>query len=71
MPRVSGAQATAGRSVELKLSAMTSGDIIAFSIHGGGIDHVGMYAGNGKNVEQVDLTDTYWSKLPRTVRRFL
>ena len=25
----------------------------------------------GKNVEQVDLTDAYWSKLPWTVRRFL
>ncbi|WP_406054496.1 NlpC/P60 family protein [Kribbella sp. NBC_00889] len=80
IPRVSSAQATAGRPVEPKLAAMAPGDIIAFSIHGGGIDHVGIYAGNGtmihaprtgKNVEQVDLTDAYWSKLQWTVRRFL
>ncbi|TCC33893.1 hypothetical protein E0H75_42305 [Kribbella capetownensis] len=80
IPRVSSAQATAGRPVEPKLAAMAPGDIIAFSIHGGGIDHVGIYAGNGtmihaprtgKNVEPVDLTDAYWSKLPWTVRRFL
>ena len=80
IPRVSSAQATAGRPVAPVLAAMAPGDVIAFSIHGGGIDHVGLYAGNGtmihapktgKNVEQVDLTDAYWSKLPWTVRRFL
>jgi cell wall-associated NlpC family hydrolase len=80
IPRVSSAQAAAGRPVAPVLAAMAPGDVIAFSIHGGGIDHVGLYAGNGtmihapstgKNVEQVDLTDAYWSKLPWTVRRFL
>lgn len=80
IPRVSSAQATAGKPVVPVLSAMVPGDVIAFSIHGGGIDHVGIYAGNGtmihaprtgKNVEQVDLTSSYWSKLPWTVRRFL
>jgi hypothetical protein len=80
IPRVSSDQARAGKPVPPSLAAMAPGDIIAFSIHGGGIDHVGIYAGNGtmihaprtgKNVEQVDLTDAYWSKLPWTVRRFL
>jgi cell wall-associated NlpC family hydrolase len=80
IPRVSSDQARAGTAVPPTLAAMVPGDIIAFSIHGKGIDHVGIYAGNGtmihapstgKNVEQVDLTDNYWSKLPWTVRRFL
>jgi hypothetical protein len=80
IPRVSSDQAAAGKPIQPSLAAMAPGDVIAFSIHGGGIDHVGIYAGNGtmihaprtgKNVEQVDLTDNYWSKLNWTVRRFL
>jgi hypothetical protein len=80
IPRVSRAQATAGKPVAPVLAAMVPGDIIAFSIKGGGIDHVGIYAGNGtmihaprtgKNVEQVDLTSGEWAKRPWTVRRFL
>lgn len=80
IPRVSSAQAVAGKPVPPVLASMAPGDVIAFSIHGGGIDHVGLYAGNGtmihaprtgKNVEQVDLTDAYWSKLNWTVRRFM
>jgi hypothetical protein len=80
IPRVSRDQARAGKPVPSSLAAMAPGDVIAFSIHGSGIDHIGIYAGNGtmihapstgKNVEQVDLTDAYWSKRPWTVRRFL
>lgn len=80
IPRVSRDQARAGKPVPSELEAMAPGDIIAFSIKGGAIDHVGVYAGNGtmihaprtgKNVEQADLTDGYWSKMPWTVRRFL
>jgi cell wall-associated NlpC family hydrolase len=80
LPRVSTDQARVGKAVDPRLDAMAPGDLIAFSINGGRIDHIGVYAGNGvmihaprtgSNVEQVDLTDDRWSRLPWTVRRIL
>ena len=80
LPRVSRDQARLGVAIPANLTAMQPGDLIAMSLHGGGIDHVGIYAGNGKmlhaprtgkNVEITNLTAGYYKSKPWTVRRLM
>jgi cell wall-associated NlpC family hydrolase len=80
LPRVSSQQALTGLPVAPDLRAMQPGDLIHFSLDGGAIDHVGVYAGGGvmihaprtgKNVERVSLSDPYYASKAWTVRRVL
>ena len=50
LPRVSTAQATAGREVEKSLGALARGDILTFASQPGGskVSHVGLYLGQGR-----------------------
>ena len=50
LPRVSTAQATAGREVEKSLEALARGDILTFASQPGGsrVSHVGLYLGDGR-----------------------
>jgi len=50
LPRVSTAQATAGREVEKSLAALARGDILTFASQPGGskVNHVGLYLGQGR-----------------------
>lgn len=48
LPRVSRDQAVAGTSLPLDLAALEPGDLMAFASKGGRIDHVAIYAGDGR-----------------------
>ena len=50
LPRVSTAQASAGREVEKSLGALARGDILTFASQPGGskVSHVGLYLGQGR-----------------------
>ena len=50
LPRVSTAQALAGREVEKSLEALARGDILTFASQPGGskVSHVGLYLGEGR-----------------------
>jgi cell wall-associated NlpC family hydrolase len=48
LPRTSGQQAGAGRAVPEALSALRPGDLMFFDTDGGGVDHVAIYAGDGR-----------------------
>lgn len=47
LPRVSRYQARTGSRVERDLGALMPGDILTFSVDGGGVSHVGLYVGDG------------------------
>ena len=68
LPRVAREQAQTGASVER--SQLTAGDLVFFSTHSGGVDHVGIYIGEGKflhaprtgrDVTVSNLDSGYWS----------
>ena len=50
LPRVSSAQASAGKEVEKSLDALSRGDILTFASQPGGsrVSHVGLYLGDGR-----------------------
>lgn len=48
LPRVSRDQARAGRALPLEVSALEPGDLVAFASRNGVIDHIAIYAGNGR-----------------------
>ena len=48
LPRVSRDQARAGSPVPIDVQAMEPGDLIAFAPTGGEINHIAIYAGNGR-----------------------
>jgi len=50
LPRVSSAQASAGKEVERSLDALSRGDILTFASQPGGsrVSHVGLYLGDGR-----------------------
>ncbi|MFD8146135.1 NlpC/P60 family protein [Streptomyces sp. NPDC059708] len=78
LPRTSEEQATAG--TEVQRDQIRVGDVIAFQLHGGGdYDHIGIYIGNGRMihaprtgdvVKEADLSDSYYSSKPQTIRRY-
>jgi cell wall-associated NlpC family hydrolase len=68
LPRVSRDMANSGTSVER--SQLTAGDLVFFSTHSKGVDHVGIYVGDGKflhaprtgrDVTVSNLDTGYWS----------
>jgi cell wall-associated NlpC family hydrolase len=74
VPRVTGDQSRAGRSVSLKQAY--SGDILVFSINSG--LHTAIYTGNGefihspssgKRVRKDKVDDPYWKSRLRDIRR--
>lgn len=48
LPRVSRDQARAGSALPLDLNVLEPGDLIAFAPNGGEINHIAIYAGNGR-----------------------
>lgn len=68
LPRVSRDMAQTGAQVER--SQLTAGDLVFFSTHSGGVDHVGIYIGEGKflhaprtgrDVTVSNLDSGYWN----------
>ena len=75
IPRVSSQQATAGRAVP-SLADARPGDLVFFdhSSSRGGIDHVGIYIGNGKMIaapKPGDVVKVADVGTPASIRRFL
>ncbi|MBH1934140.1 C40 family peptidase [Streptomyces sp. AV19] len=77
VPRTTEDQARAGQ--EIKPEDMRSGDVVVFSLHGGGYDHVGIYVGGttmihapktGDVVKFADMSDPYYGSKSRTIRRY-
>jgi cell wall-associated NlpC family hydrolase len=77
LPHLAALQATMGAPVSRE--AMRPGDLIAFSLHGGRIDHIGIYVGNGQMlhaprtgevVRVADLKVPYYQRVPWVIRRF-
>ena len=50
LPRVSRAQARAGRRLPARLDELQPGDLLFFAQRGAGVDHVAIYAGDGRIV---------------------
>ncbi len=48
LPRVSRDQARMGTAVDRDAGRLAPGDILAFSVDGGGVSHVGLYVGDGR-----------------------
>jgi len=48
LPRTSSLQASAGRAVPGEMSALRPGDLMFFATEGHGVDHVAIYAGDGR-----------------------
>ncbi|HEX6927355.1 MAG TPA: C40 family peptidase [Longimicrobiaceae bacterium] len=48
LPRVSQDQARAGRALPLDLAVFEPGDLLAFASRGNRVDHIAIYAGNGR-----------------------
>jgi cell wall-associated NlpC family hydrolase len=48
LPRTSRQQATAGRALPRRLAALRPGDLMLFASRGRGVDHVAIYAGEGR-----------------------
>ncbi|MBO9597535.1 MAG: C40 family peptidase, partial [Cohnella sp.] len=76
LPRTSTAQAYMGEKVDK--AYLSVGDLIFFRTGGGGISHVGIYAGNGhmlnatnKGVVLSNINSSYWKNLYVTARRVL
>jgi cell wall-associated NlpC family hydrolase len=68
LPRVSRDMAQTGTQVER--SQLTAGDLVFFSTHSSGVDHVGIYVGDGKflhaprtgrDVTVSNLDTGYWN----------
>jgi cell wall-associated NlpC family hydrolase len=68
LPRVARDQAQTGTQIER--SQLTAGDLVFFSTHSGGVDHVGIYVGDGKflhaprtgrDVTVSSLDSGYWN----------
>lgn len=77
LPRTSSSQAAVGDKVDK--AYLSVGDLVFFRTGGGGISHVGIYAGSGKmlhassskGVTLVDMNTSYWKKAYVTARRVL
>jgi len=76
LPRISRSQASIGR--EVKSREARPGDLLFFTLKGSGIDHVGIYTGNGKFVHAPragrpvstdSLNNSWWRRRLRSVRR--
>lgn len=76
LPRVSRDMARTGTQVER--SQLTAGDLVFFSTHSGGVDHVGIYVGEGKflhaprtgrDVTVSNLDSGYWNSKFVSARR--
>ncbi len=76
LPRISRSQASSGREVNSREAR--PGDLLFFTLKGSGIDHVGIYTGNGKFVHAPrsgrpvstdSLNNSWWRRRLRTVRR--
>ncbi|GAA0439055.1 NlpC/P60 family protein [Streptomyces luteireticuli] len=77
VPRTTEDQARAGQ--EIRPEDMRPGDVVLFSLHGGGYDHVGIYVGGttmihapktGDVVKFADMSDPYYGSKSRMIRRF-
>lgn len=78
LSRTAASQAKHGTKVSK--SDLVAGDLVFFSCNGGGIDHVGIYIGNGKfihaesyrkGVTITELSDSYYARAYKTARRVL
>jgi len=76
--RTAASQASHGTKVSK--SELVAGDLVFFNCNGGGIDHVGIYIGNGKfihaesyrkGVTITELSDSYYARTYVTARRIL
>ena len=76
------ASGQAGQGVKVKKSELKAGDLVFFDTNGGhnGINHVGIYIGNGKFVHAssprygimiTDLSESYYERSYMTARRIL
>lgn len=77
LPRTTSVQVKAGKAVSA--ADIKPGDAIYFDLNGTGYDHVGIYVGNGRMIhapktgdviDYADLTDSYYSSRPQSIRRF-
>ena len=77
IPRTAREQAVWGTAVK-DVSQLQKGDLVLFSIHGSGVDHVGMYVGSGEFVHAANsrrgvridkLSSDYYSKCYVGARR--
>jgi cell wall-associated NlpC family hydrolase len=68
LPRVSTAQAKAGREVEKSLEALARGDILTFASQPGGskVSHVGLYLGDGRFIHSASSKGVMESALSGT-----
>ena len=83
VPRVSRDQARVGMQVERSVASLLPGDILGFSVEGGGVTHVGLYVGDdrfihsasgGVKLSSLTATDTesrWWQRRWVTVRRII
>jgi len=77
LPRTSSGQASIGEKVDKAF--LSVGDLLFFKTGGGGISHVGIYAGDGKmlhasssqGVTVSSINSNYWTKAYVTARRVL
>ena len=78
LPHSAAAQSTMGTAVAL--SAIQPGDCVFFDVSGSGVDHVGIYIGNGEmvnaenpsaGVKDDGVFSVYWQPKIAGVRRFL
>lgn len=78
LPHSAAEQSTMGTAVNL--SDIQPGDCVFFDVNGSGVDHVGIYIGNGEmvnaenpnaGVKDDSITSSYWAPKISCVRRFL
>ena len=66
LPRVSRDQVRAGTLVPKDVAALNPGDILGFSIEGGGVSHVGLYVGDGTFIHSASSGGVKLSSLSGT-----
>ncbi len=83
VPRVSRDQARVGMQVERSVASLLPGDILGFSVEGGGVTNVGLYVGDGRfihsasggvKLSSLTATDTesrWWQRRWVMVRRII